>query len=60
MFFKFHITYTFSLICGITVFGTVFSTLILTRGTYTRADIVDIMKDSGPASTGLTFIWYAV
>ena len=24
----------------------------------TQADIVNVMKDSGPASTGLTFIWY--
>ncbi|XP_052765011.1 uncharacterized sodium-dependent transporter YhdH-like [Mya arenaria] len=49
-----------SLLCGITIFSTVFSTLMLSRPTYTQADIVNIMKDSGPASTGLTFIWMPV
>ncbi|KAH3712231.1 hypothetical protein DPMN_071916 [Dreissena polymorpha] len=49
-----------SLLCGITIFGTVFSSLIESRPSYTQADIINIMKDSGPASTGLTFIWMPV
>ncbi|XP_053383135.1 uncharacterized sodium-dependent transporter YhdH-like [Mercenaria mercenaria] len=49
-----------SLICGITIFGTVFSSLMESRPAGTQADIVEIMKDSGPASTGLTFIWMPV
>lgn len=49
-----------SLLCGITVFGTVFSTLMISRPTESQSDIIDILKDSGPASTGLTFIWMPV
>ncbi|XP_060592093.1 uncharacterized sodium-dependent transporter YocR-like [Ruditapes philippinarum] len=49
-----------SLLCGITIFGTVFSSLMESRPYETQADIVNIMKDSGPASTGLTFIWMPV
>lgn len=49
-----------SLLCGITIFGTVFSSLMITRPQYSQADIVEVMKDSGPASTGLTFIWMPV
>ncbi|XP_065827007.1 uncharacterized sodium-dependent transporter HI_0736-like [Oscarella lobularis] len=44
-----------SLCCGIMTFCNVFSVLSLTG--YTRREIVPILKDSGPAATGLTFIW---
>jgi NSS family neurotransmitter:Na+ symporter len=43
-----------SLLCAITVFGTVFAVL----GTQMpRDEVLAVMRDSGPASTGLTFIW---
>ncbi len=42
-----------SLIAAVTIFGTVFSVL----GTeMSRPEVLAVMKDSGPASTGLTFI----
>jgi len=40
--------------------STVFSSLILSGIPHSRNDIVNILKDSGPASTGLTFIWYKI
>jgi NSS family neurotransmitter:Na+ symporter len=43
-----------SLIAAITIFGTVFAVL---GSEMSRADVLEIMKTSGPASTGLTFIW---
>lgn len=43
-----------SLIAAITIFGTVFSVL---GAEMSRPEILAVMKDSGPASTGLTFIW---
>lgn len=46
-----------SLISGITIFSTVFSSLIASTPYVTNSDIVGIIKDSGPGSTGLTFIW---
>ncbi|XP_067667839.1 uncharacterized sodium-dependent transporter YocR-like [Haliotis asinina] len=49
-----------SLISGITVFSTVFATLVVTQPSLTQPQIVDIIKDSGPGSTGLTFIWIPV
>ncbi|KAH9498562.1 hypothetical protein Btru_007378, partial [Bulinus truncatus] len=49
-----------SLIAGITIFSTVFSTLIVSTPYITNTDIVNIIKDSGPGSTGLTFIWIPV
>ncbi|XP_060077714.1 uncharacterized sodium-dependent transporter YocR-like [Ylistrum balloti] len=49
-----------SLICGMLIFSTVFSTLIINRPFLARSDIVTILKESGPASTGLTFIWIPV
>lgn len=49
-----------SLLCALTIFSTVFSTLIKTQDTLSRTGIVEIIKDSGPASTGLTFIWIPV
>ena len=43
-----------SIIAAITIFGTVFAVL---GAQLTRAEVLEIMRDSGPASTGLTFIW---
>jgi len=43
-----------SLLAAIAVFGTVFGVL---HTQYDQAQILAIMQDSGPASTGLTFIW---
>ncbi|MEX0945255.1 MAG: sodium-dependent transporter, partial [Balneolaceae bacterium] len=43
-----------SLIAAVIIFSTVFGTL----GTHmTDGEILDVMKTSGPASTGLTFMW---
>ncbi len=47
---------TVSLLAALMVFGTVFSVL-QTEMQMTRPEILEIMKTSGPASTGLTFIW---
>ncbi|PAA64796.1 hypothetical protein BOX15_Mlig022340g3 [Macrostomum lignano] len=49
-----------SMLCALTIFSTVFSTLIQTQSTLSRTGIVEIIKQSGPASTGLTFIWIPV
>jgi len=47
---------TISILSGIMIFGTVFA--VLTTGmNMTRPEILEVMKTSGPASTGLTFIW---
>jgi NSS family neurotransmitter:Na+ symporter len=43
-----------SLLAGIIVFGTVFAVL---GAEMPRAEVLEVMKDSGPAGTGLTFIW---
>ena len=43
-----------SLLAAITIFSTVFGTL---GGSMGNAEILTIMKDSGPAGTGLTFMW---
>ncbi len=43
-----------SLIAAVTIFGTVFSVL---GAEMSRPEILAVMKESGPASTGLTFIW---
>lgn len=45
-----------SLLSAIMVFGTVFAVLQTEMG-MNRSEILEIMKTSGPASTGLTFIW---
>jgi len=45
-----------SLLAGIMIFGTVFSVLQNEMGMNT-GETLDIMRTSGPASTGLTFIW---
>jgi len=45
---------TVSLLAALMVFGTAFSVL----GTQmNRPEVLEIMRDSGPACTGLTFIW---
>jgi NSS family neurotransmitter:Na+ symporter len=43
-----------SLVSAIIIFSTVFGTL---GDSMTNAEILEVMKTSGPASTGLTFIW---
>lgn len=45
-----------SILAGIMVFGTVFSVLKHEMGIADN-QILEIMRESGPASTGLTFIW---
>ena len=45
-----------SLVSGIMIFGTCFSIMGSQLGS-SDVDILDVMKNSGPASTGLTFIW---
>ncbi len=47
---------TVSLLAALMVFGTVFAVLQTEMG-MSRPEILEIMKTSGPASTGLTFIW---
>jgi SNF family Na+-dependent transporter len=44
-----------SLLCGITVFSTVFSTQM--RENKPVEEIVETLKTNGEANTGLTFIW---
>jgi len=43
-----------SLLAAIIIFGTVFAIL---GASMSQAEILEIMKSSGPAATGLTFIW---
>lgn len=45
---------TVSILSAIMIFGTVFAILGIERSS---GEILDIMRESGPASTGLTFIW---
>ena len=45
---------TVSLLAAVVIFGTVFA--ILGAG-MSKAEVLDVMKSSGPAATGLTFIW---
>lgn len=45
-----------SLLMAIMIFGTVFSIMQSGLG-YTDPEVLEVMKSSGPASTGLTFIW---
>ena len=47
---------TVSLLAAIMIFGTVFSILRNEMG-LSDAETLEIMRTSGPASTGLTFIW---
>lgn len=43
-----------SLLAAVIIFSTVFGTL---GSSMSNAEILDVMQTSGPASTGLTFIW---
>ncbi len=43
-----------SLAAAVTIFGTVFAIL---GAEMTKPEVLEIMRSSGPASTGLTFIW---
>ena len=43
-----------SLLAAVTIFSTVFGTL---GSTMANGEILNIMQDSGPAGTGLTFMW---
>ena len=45
-----------SLIAAVMVFGTVFA-ILGSKLNSSSAEILEIMRNSGPASTGLTFIW---
>lgn len=45
-----------SLLMAIMIFGTVFSVMQSGMG-YSNNEVLDVMRNSGPASTGLTFIW---
>ena len=45
---------TVSLLAAVIIFGTVFAIL---GAQMSKSEILDIMKSSGPAATGLTFIW---
>ena len=47
---------TVSLLAAIMIFGTVFAVLRTEMG-MADPEVLEIMKTSGPASTGLTFIW---
>lgn len=43
-----------SLLAAVTIFGTVFAVL---GAQMSQAEVLEVMQTSGPASTGLTFIW---
>lgn len=45
---------TVSLVAAVTIFAAAFAIL---GADMTRGEVLDVMKDSGPAATGLTFIW---
>ena len=45
---------TVSLLAAIVIFGTVFATL---GAQMSQPEVLEIMRTSGPAATGLTFIW---
>lgn len=45
-----------SILMAIMIFGTVFSVLQYGYG-FSNAEVLEVMKSSGPASTGLTFMW---
>ena len=45
---------TVSLLAAVIIFGTVFAVL---GAQMNKAEILEVMKTSGPAATGLTFIW---
>ena len=45
-----------SMVCAIMIFGTCFAIMGSNMGS-SHTEILDVMRNSGPASTGLTFIW---
>ncbi len=45
-----------SLVCAVMIFGTCFAIMESDMGS-THGEILDVMQNSGPSSTGLTFIW---
>ncbi len=45
---------TVSLLAAVIIFGTVFAIL---GAQMSKAEVLEVMKTSGPAATGLTFIW---
>ena len=45
---------TVSLLAAVVIFGTVFAIL---GAEMSKSEVLDVMKTSGPAATGLTFIW---
>lgn len=45
---------TVSLMAAVVIFGTVFATL---GSEMSRPEVLEVMRTSGPAATGLTFIW---
>lgn len=45
---------TISMLAAIIIFGTVFAIL---GAQMSKAEVLDVMRTSGPAATGLTFIW---
>ncbi len=45
---------TVSLLAAVVIFGTVFAIL---GAEMSKAEVLDVMQASGPAATGLTFIW---
>jgi NSS family neurotransmitter:Na+ symporter len=45
---------TVSLLAAVVIFGTVFAVL---GADMSKTEVLDVMKTSGPAATGLTFIW---
>ncbi|XP_064652336.1 uncharacterized sodium-dependent transporter HI_0736-like isoform X2 [Lineus longissimus] len=49
-----------SLIAAMTMYMTVFSSFRRTQPTITQKGIVDVLKNNGPGSSGLTFIWIPV
>ncbi|KAK2143887.1 hypothetical protein LSH36_804g00023 [Paralvinella palmiformis] len=51
-----YIGHRFSLFCGMMMFSTAFSSLPSDLNTTSTGYIVEILKTSGPASSGLTFI----
>ena len=46
-----------SLLCGMTTFSTAFGSLNTQHPNMTTGAIVDVLKESGPGSTGIAFIW---
>ncbi|XP_078586553.1 putative sodium-dependent transporter YocR [Branchiostoma floridae x Branchiostoma japonicum] len=49
-----------SLMCSLTLFGVVFSFYLTANPGMPLAPIVDLLKENGPANTGLTLIWVPI